>query len=71
MNCACGRADVFFEMRLRPWDVAAGSLIVTEAGGRFYSLGHSAPYYEDACGMLCANAACFDEALTVLEEALR
>ena len=70
-DVACGRADVFFELRLRPWDVAAGSLIVTEAGGRFHSLGHAAPYYEDACGMLCANAACFDEALTVLEEALR
>ena len=30
---ACGRLDAFFEMGLKPWDVAAGSLIVTEAGG--------------------------------------
>ena len=69
-DVACGRADVFFELRLRPWDVAAGSLIVTEAGGVFHSLGHDAPYYENACGMLCANAVCFDGALSVLEEAL-
>ncbi len=34
-DIACGRADVFFELRLRPWDVAAGSLIVEEAGGVF------------------------------------
>lgn len=30
---ACGRFDVFFEYSLAPWDVAAGSLIVQEAGG--------------------------------------
>ncbi len=31
---ACGRFDGFFEYSLNPWDVAAGSLIVTEAGGK-------------------------------------
>ena len=31
---ACGRADAFWEWRLHPWDTAAGSLIVEEAGGR-------------------------------------
>jgi len=30
---AAGWYDAFFEMGLRPWHVAAGSLIVTEAGG--------------------------------------
>jgi myo-inositol-1(or 4)-monophosphatase len=30
---ACGIFDVFFEYSLSPWDVAAGSLIVQEAGG--------------------------------------
>ena len=30
---AAGRADLFFECRLCPWDYAAGGLIVTEAGG--------------------------------------
>lgn len=30
---ACGRCDGFFEMCLKPWDVAAGSLLVKEAGG--------------------------------------
>ncbi len=30
---AAGRLDVFFEMDLNPWDVAAGSLLVQEAGG--------------------------------------
>jgi len=31
---ACGRFDGFWEEGLRPWDVAAGKLIVEEAGGR-------------------------------------
>ncbi len=31
---ACGRFDGFFEYGLSPWDVAGGSIIVTEAGGR-------------------------------------
>jgi myo-inositol-1(or 4)-monophosphatase len=30
---ACGRFDAFFEFNLNPWDVAAGALIVQEAGG--------------------------------------
>lgn len=30
---AAGYYDGFFEMGLNPWDVAAGSLIITEAGG--------------------------------------
>jgi len=30
---ACGRVDGFFEYNLHPWDVAAGALIVKEAGG--------------------------------------
>jgi myo-inositol-1(or 4)-monophosphatase len=30
---ACGRLDGFFEWKLRPWDTAAGTLIVREAGG--------------------------------------
>lgn len=30
---ACGRVDAFFEYNLNPWDVAAGALIVAEAGG--------------------------------------
>ena len=31
---ACGRYDGFWERGLSPWDVAAGGLLVTEAGGR-------------------------------------
>jgi myo-inositol-1(or 4)-monophosphatase len=31
---ACGRFDAFWELGLKPWDIAAGILIVEEAGGK-------------------------------------
>lgn len=35
---AAGRFDAFWEMRLAPWDIAAGLLLVREAGGRVTDL---------------------------------
>jgi len=35
---AAGRADGFWELGLKPWDTAAGSLLITEAGGRIGTL---------------------------------
>jgi myo-inositol-1(or 4)-monophosphatase len=35
---ACGRFDGFFEVGLKPWDIAAGALLVIEAGGRVTQL---------------------------------
>ena len=32
-DVACGRVEAFFEYSLFPWDYAAGSLLITEAGG--------------------------------------
>jgi myo-inositol-1(or 4)-monophosphatase len=31
---SCGRLDGFWELKLKPWDMAAGMLLVTEAGGK-------------------------------------
>ena len=31
---AAGRLDGFWELKLKPWDMAAGMLLVEEAGGR-------------------------------------
>jgi myo-inositol-1(or 4)-monophosphatase len=36
---ASGRIDGFWELKLNPWDIAAGSLVVTEAGGRISDFG--------------------------------
>ena len=51
---AKGSIDVYFEMMLRPWDYAAASLIVTEAGGFCSSL-HGDIDLFDECPVLAAN----------------
>ena len=40
---ASGRTDAFFEIGLKPWDTAAGTLLIQEAGGRIGTLS-GAPY---------------------------
>ena len=43
-DVACGRFDAFWEYRLAPWDVAAGILMIREAGGLVTDLeGREAP----------------------------
>jgi len=41
---ACGRCEGFFEIALSPWDIAAGSLIVQEAGGLITDFGGGNDY---------------------------
>jgi myo-inositol-1(or 4)-monophosphatase len=43
---ACGRLDGFWETNLKPWDTAAGQLLVTEAGGKItdFSGEHYSPF---------------------------
>ena len=41
---ACGRYDAFFEFGLAPWDVAAGSLLITEGGGLVGNFSGDADY---------------------------
>ena len=63
---ACGRHDIFFEMRLKPWDYAAGSLIVQEAGGEVQMpLAGGAMDYGLSTAILAANPLCMPEALEV------
>jgi len=40
---ACGRADGYFEAGVQPWDIAAGVLLVREAGGRVCDYRGAAP----------------------------
>ncbi|MBB6099865.1 myo-inositol-1(or 4)-monophosphatase [Deinobacterium chartae] len=42
---ACGRLDGFWDYRLKAWDLAAGLLILEEAGGRHSGLGGAASEY--------------------------
>lgn len=51
---AAGRADGFLELRLSPWDYAAGSLLVTEAGGSITDTAGEPLSFDAPCGVLAA-----------------
>jgi len=51
---ACGRFDGFWELKLKPWDVAAGALIVAEAGGRVTDFA-GAPFALASPGIVASN----------------
>ena len=67
-HVACGRQDVFFEITLKPWDFAAGALLVTEAGGQLMMPFEDGEIRFDCSrGILAANALCAKPALELIE----
>ena len=52
---AAGRAELFFELRLSPWDYTAGSLIVEEAGGIVTTVDGEAITFDKPCSVLARN----------------
>lgn len=63
---ACGRFDGFWEIKLKPWDAAAASLMITEAGGRLtnFSGGRYSIYYPEC---LATNGKIHQQMLNVLK----
>ena len=53
---AAGLAELYFEMRLMPWDYAAASLILTEAGGTLCSFDGKAPSLSKPSLIIAANS---------------
>jgi myo-inositol-1(or 4)-monophosphatase len=62
---ACGRFDGFWELKLKPWDLAAGTLLVSEAGGRVTSPGGRAWSLKQA-DVVASNGAVHGQMLDVL-----
>ena len=59
---AAGRQDIYFELTLRPWDYAAGSLLVLEAGGCFAMPTLDKADYGQSAAVLAANPVCMPAA---------
>ena len=53
---AMGRCELYFEYLLSPWDFAAASLIVTEAGGIITDLSGDRPTCTGQCGIVAGNS---------------
>ena len=62
---AVGRFDAFWETDLSPWDVAAGALIVREAGGRVSAI-DGGPFTLDGASVLASNGRVHDEMISAL-----
>ena len=64
---ACGRLDLFWEFSLNPWDMAAGALLVREAGGTVTDM-HGAPFNLRGEHILADNGAVHRETLDLFAE---
>ena len=62
---ACGRLDAFWEMGLNPWDMAAGALLIQEAGGLVGDLRGDDGYLESG-EIACATPKIFPALLEAL-----
>jgi myo-inositol-1(or 4)-monophosphatase len=62
---AAGRLDAFWEIGLAPWDVAAGSLLITEAGGYVGDLEGNDGYLHSGA-IVAANPKLFVEMLKLI-----
>jgi myo-inositol-1(or 4)-monophosphatase len=60
---ACGRLDFFWEFGLKPWDMAAGALLVQEAGGRVTDMQGAAHSVTASDHILADNGALHEEVL--------
>jgi len=67
-NTAAGRLDGFWEMALKPWDTAAGTLLIREAGG-IVTDAHGIPHRPGAHAVVAAGPSLHAELLAVLRAA--
>jgi myo-inositol-1(or 4)-monophosphatase len=67
---ACGRLDAFWEFGLNPWDLAAGTLLVTEAGGRSTDM-KGRPHHVRDPHLLVDNGLIHEETLQLFSEVFR
>ena len=63
---AAGRFDGYWELRLNPWDWAAGVLLVREAGGRVTTFGEDEKVLDGDATLVATNGKIHHELLAVL-----
>jgi myo-inositol-1(or 4)-monophosphatase len=64
---ACGRLDGFFERKLKPWDTAAGSLIIREAGGKVTNYSGDLQHYTEDT-IIASNGIIHQNMLDILSQ---
>lgn len=66
-NVAAGRLDGFWEVGLKPWDIAAGAILIKEAGG-FISDFSGSSRYLDSGEIVTGNRKIYTQMLKLLED---
>ena len=64
-HVAGGKLDAYWEMKLKPWDICAGALLVTEAGGRVTDL-DGGPFDSRSGRILASNGLVHEELVEAL-----
>jgi myo-inositol-1(or 4)-monophosphatase len=64
---ACGRADGYWEFAIKPWDHAAGSLIITEAGGKITKI-NGGNYEVFKNDVIASNSKIHEQMLKILSD---
>ena len=62
---AAGRLDGYWERGIQPWDVSAGALLVSEAGGQVSNRA-GGPFISDERDMVATNGVLHQDLLTML-----
>jgi myo-inositol-1(or 4)-monophosphatase len=65
---AAGRNDMFFECLLSPWDIAAGYLLIKEAGGKMSDMLGNEISFSAPSSVIAASATVYDTLLEVSKE---
>lgn len=65
---AAGRNDMFFECLLSPWDIAAGYLLIKEAGGKMSDMLGNEICFSAPSSVIAASATVYDTLLEVSKE---
>ena len=55
VSLACGRVDLYFEIRVFPWDFAASEIIIREAGGYIGTIELENTVFDRPIPLICAN----------------
>ncbi|MGI9292872.1 MAG: inositol monophosphatase family protein [Pseudomonadales bacterium] len=66
---AAGRLDAFWELGLNEWDIAAGALLILEAGGLVSDFNGGQDYLSSG-NIVCGNPKCFKALLQVVQPKL-
>lgn len=69
-NVACGRYEGFFEYGLKPWDIAAGTILIREAGGKVCDF-YGSESNNSGLNIIASNSQVFPEFFEIVSKFMK